>query len=322
MTISDACSTFLDQEASLRNLRRGTIKGYQTVFRLLSRWSRENDLSLLEDLDEESMRSWIGSWTCQPSTTRQRMSQMKAFFRVAVDRDWVSRSPLAKVRPPKSESPPTMPLTVTEMRALLAAAAQQPKQRALLLLMRYSGLAIGDAATLRRDSVVGAELTLRRAKSGELVMVELPQVVVAAITPLRAPNPDYFWWSGKGQVVSTTKYWRSRLNEVADRADVVRFHPHRLRDTFAVELLNADVSMEDVSALLGHSNIQTTERYYAPWDRRRRERLNRVVREANRRDPLLAELADQTDGGDRITDPPLVSPSTYGPVASAGLARA
>ena len=59
---------------------------------------------------------------------------------------------------------------------------------------------------------------------------------------------------------------------------------------FAAELLLADVSMEDVSALLGHRSVQTTEKYYAPWDGSRRDRLTQVVRDAHRRDPLLGEL--------------------------------
>ena len=60
--------------------------------------------------------------------------------------------------------------------------------------------------------------------------------------------------------------------------------------SFAVELLLADVSIEDVSVLLGHSSVQTTERNYAQWDRSRRDRLARIVRDAHKRDPLLAEL--------------------------------
>ena len=60
------------------------------------------------------------------------------------------------------------------------------------------------------------------------------------------------------------------------------------------------MSIEDVSVLLGHSSVQTTERYYAPWDRSRRDRLTRIVRDAHQRDPLLAELygdpADEPGG--------------------------
>ena len=299
MTIAEAYSFFLDEDLRFRNCAQGTIQGYETVFRSLSRWADANGLSLLKDLDERAIRSWMKGWKCRPSTTRQRLAQMKRFFGFAVERGWAPQSPLATLRPPRSDASPTMPLTVPEMRALLAASEQQPKERGLILLMRYSGLAIGDAVTLSREAIVGTELTLRRAKTGELVMVDLPHSVIRAILPIRGPNPDFFWWSGRGKPVTRAKYWRSRLGAVAERAGVAGFHPHRLRDTFAVSLLTAGVSIEDVSSLLGHSSIQTTERHYAPWDRRRRDRLTRVVRAANRLDPLLAEMDRSTDlGGD------------------------
>jgi hypothetical protein len=40
---------------------------------------------------------------------------------------------------------------------------------------------------------------------------------------------------------------------------------HRLRDTFAVQLLLARVPIEQVSVLLGCSSVPITERHYAPW---------------------------------------------------------
>ena len=114
---------------------------------------------------------------------------MKTFYGFVVERGWVERSPLARLRAPRSDSLPTMPLTVVEMRALLDATTRQPKERALLLLMRYSGLAIADAVTLCREALVGTELTLRRAKSGELVMVDLPHLVVKAVNRAARAEP-------------------------------------------------------------------------------------------------------------------------------------
>ena len=52
----------------------------------------------------------------------------------------------------------------------------------------------------------------------------------------------------------------------------------------------AYVSIEDVSTLLGHISVRTTEKHYAPWDRSRRDRLTRVMRDALLRDLLLKEL--------------------------------
>jgi site-specific recombinase XerD len=52
---------------------------------------------------------------------------------------------------------------------------------------------------------------------------------------------------------------------------------HRLRDTFAVDLLKKGVPMEEVSKLLGHESIRTTERSYAKWVKGRQDRLDSLV---------------------------------------------
>ncbi len=157
--------------------------------------------------------------------------------------------------------------------------------------MRYSGLAILDAVTLSRKALDrDGHLTLRRAKSGELVMVRLPVPVLEALGGFPPVSEDYYFWTGRSARETPAKYWRSRLRRVADRAGVEGFRPHRLRDTFAVELLFADVSMDDVGDLLGHSSRQTTERHYAPWNRSRRERLAAIVERVNDSDPALEAL--------------------------------
>jgi len=52
---------------------------------------------------------------------------------------------------------------------------------------------------------------------------------------------------------------------------------HRLRDTFAVDLLQKGVPLEEVSKLLGHTSIKTTEKHYAAWIKGRQDRLDSLV---------------------------------------------
>jgi len=52
------------------------------------------------------------------------------------------------------------------------------------------------------------------------------------------------------------------------------------RDTFAVELLLAGVSLDQVSLLLGHSSIKITEKHYAPFVKARQQQLEISARMA------------------------------------------
>lgn len=305
MTIAEACDAYL-RDLEARNLAKSTRAAYRSLFRFLLRFAEEEDIRSLRELDRLLLRRWRESWTLRPSTQRQRLMMLKKYFSHAVEEGWIEESPAAGLRAPKCDSSPTLPLSVDEMRDLLAAAAGKPKERALVLLMRYSGLAIGDAVAVEKAAIdASGELVLRRAKTGSVVTVALPDFAVDALDSIARPDRRHYFWTGASDRDTAAKYWRNRLHPVAREAGVEDFQPHRLRDTFAVELLLADVSIQDVSTLLGHTSVVTTERYYAPWNRARRKRLSGIVRNAHRRDPILLEFTPKM-------------PAAAGPTAAAG----
>ena len=297
MTIAEACEAYL-RDLEARGIAASTRENYKYLFRQLQVFARDATVDSLGGIDKESVRRWREGSNCADSTHGKRLKGLKAFFAFAEREGWVLESPVTGVRAPKPTSRPTMPLSVNEMAALLSAAADRPRERALLLLLRYSGLSIVDAATLRHDAVTASgDLVLRRAKSGELVIVALPPEVTLSLESITRPGRKHYFWTGSSKPVSTTKYWRGRLSLVAAAAGVDGFHPHRLRDTFAVELLLAGVMIQDVSSLLGHGSVATTERYYAPWNLARRERLKRIVRDVHQQDPILLAFTPKKPAG-------------------------
>jgi integrase-like protein len=60
--------------------------------------------------------------------------------------------------------------------------------------------------------------------------------------------------------------WQRSLSQLSELSGV-KFHAHMLRDTFAVELLQKGVSLENVATLLGNS-IKAAEKHYSPWTRK------------------------------------------------------
>jgi integrase len=60
------------------------------------------------------------------------------------------------------------------------------------------------------------------------------------------------------------------------RAAVSNVHPHRFRDTFAVDLLLRGASPYDVAKMLGDT-IETVEKHYMPFVRELRDRVRRIL---------------------------------------------
>ena len=68
----------------------------------------------------------------------------------------------------------------------------------------------------------------------------------------------------------------ARIQAVGTRAGVAHAHPHRFRDTFAVDLLCAGAGVYDVARMLGDT-VETVEKHYAPFVPALRERVRRIM---------------------------------------------
>jgi len=60
------------------------------------------------------------------------------------------------------------------------------------------------------------------------------------------------------------------------RTGVPNAHPHRFRDTFAVDLLCAGCGIYDVARMIGDT-VETVERHYTPFVPALRERVRQIM---------------------------------------------
>jgi integrase/recombinase XerD len=91
-------------------------------------------------------------------------------------------------------------------------------------------------------------------------------------------HPDYVFWNRiEGKPKAAVDVWERAFNRAFKAAEMPGGHSHQLRDTFAVDLLNHGVPLEEVSKLLGHKSIKTTEKSYAPWVKSRQDRADDLV---------------------------------------------
>ncbi|MCU1503187.1 MAG: integrase family protein [Ilumatobacteraceae bacterium] len=121
------------------------------------------------------------------STLRRRWSSLASFFRFAVEASAIEGNPLAGAAwagTPAAALSPTAVLTAASVDAYLAtAAALDPRLEALVALLVFDGLKLGEALALDVDDVTGrppkVSLVLRR--KGEQQRVELTEATARAV---------------------------------------------------------------------------------------------------------------------------------------------
>ncbi|MGA9071463.1 MAG: tyrosine-type recombinase/integrase [Terracidiphilus sp.] len=282
-------------DKSVQGVGASCLSMYKRDLENLSTYCTGQGVITVQGITRELMAGYCVTWGTDPATSQTRASRrarVGAFLRFCFESGWINRVPsLPRIQ---IESAPTMPLTPDEYARLLESVsvanakdtAVQKQCRALFLLMRHSGLAIRDALTLERAEILqdaGAgrfRVVTARQKTGTHVSVPLQPAIAREILDAPTPDPKYLFWDGKTPEYIFAVSWGQRVARVFEAAgipDVCHMKSHRLRDTFAVDLLEKGVPLEEVSKLLGHESIRTTEKHYAKWVKGRQDRLDALV---------------------------------------------
>ncbi|HXM00967.1 MAG TPA: hypothetical protein VN939_00090, partial [Chthoniobacterales bacterium] len=192
VALSHACDEFL-RDSVARGLREPTLYKYRLLFRQLQQFANDTGRQSVNQFDLEVLRNFRASWPNRNVAARKKLDAMKAFFRFCWESSWIPNNPASKLKAPKTMDPPTLPFSREELSRILQACelyrggrgqagrANAQRLRALVLLLRFSGLRIRDAVTLRRDHMVNGKLLLFTAKTGTPVYCPLPEAVVAEL---------------------------------------------------------------------------------------------------------------------------------------------
>ncbi len=250
---------------------------------------RQGFVTVHQALTMENLIALRATWgDVYPSSSSRAVVQkhLNNFLRFCYDAKWIDRIP--RLTPIKIDSPETLPLTATEYAKILKAATG--KTRVLIQLMRWSGLAVRDASTLKRSDMHvenGVHKVIRsRTKTGTPLYIPIPADVAAEVLSVMNGNEVYVFWNAQNATPSESSEYRhagymgEQVKNVFDAAGIEttgHMISHRLRATFAVDLLEKGVRLEDVSRLLGHKSVTTTERHYAKWVKGRQDRLDSIV---------------------------------------------
>ena len=266
-------------------------KSGRTTSQGLLEFCRDHGYTVLSQLTLPVLTKYAAEWKCGPQQRSKHIQLLRRFFRFAVSSGWCEKNPAlglehakvkgTRVQPTLPFDGATLPEPGPEWNAILEQVRPHPKLLAMTLLMRYAGLRISDAACFHLSQILpDGSIFLYTHKTGEPVIVPIHPELDAALKHITPNSAGYYFWSGESEVTKATDNWRRRFAEAFKRVGIEGGHPHRFRDTFAVDLLVRGVPIDQVSALLGHSAVKITEQHYLAFVAARRKQIADAVRKA------------------------------------------
>lgn len=239
-----------------------TIERYRYI---LTRYMNEAEVSLVES-DVFALRLYLaelGQNGCSDRTVNGVRSVLSAFYGWAYNEGFVPKNPAANLAAIKCRKEIRKPYSNVELE-IIRTACETKRDRALVEFLLSSGCRIEEVTRLNASDINFAAHECKvLGKGNKERVVFLTDVCILHLRRyLRSRNDENeALFIGKGSERLLPGGVRAMLKRIEARTGVENIHPHRFRRTLATSLIDRGMAIQDVAAILGHANINTTTTY-------------------------------------------------------------
>lgn len=188
-----------------------------------------------------------------------------SFFVWLRDRGRISRNPMALVEGIKVESKLRKPYS-DEEREMLMRTCKTLRDKAMVEFLYSTAVRVSELSKLNRSDIKFSNKELvvmgKGSKERKVYLNERTHMYLREYLQSRTDDNDaLFVWTKAPYKRLTKAGIEDIIRRTARRAGVENAHPHRFRRTAATNALNRGMPLQEVSAFMGHANVQTTMMY-------------------------------------------------------------
>lgn len=253
-----------------RRLSVHTLVAYESDLKLVETFLKK---PLLEAKEKELFRYVSTLQDLRATTVRRRLIALKRFFDYAERQGFIKEDPAGNL--PSPSLPKRLPKYMSEreikvlMSSLTYDNAETLRNMSIIKMLYYTGMRIGEVQQLNVEHIMWDNKQLLVLGKGDKErLIPLNQTLIYMLEEwLGVRNslkyvrsPALFVSMGKNHRGKRISYGAIRhiVKTILKDAGLGNFSPHKLRHTFATQLLDRGAPLEQISKLLGHSRLDTT----------------------------------------------------------------
>jgi integrase len=287
--VREAFTMHMGQRKNIGKLQGSTEERYKVTVREFESFLTAQKVTRLQDITKplvESFKVWRVERIKEKKFARGGTGLvldtaiLHRVFAFAVESEMIVRNPVRmEGRPGENPEHGAEPFTANDLALLREHAGND---LLAFLLLRWTGFRGSDAVSLNWREVHFDRKEIERVtqKRRKRVILPIHTELLFALEgewERRKPDwPDRVLLNPLTSKPLTRPRLYNRMLALGKRAGVSNAHPHRFRDTLAVDMLTRGASPYDVAKMLGDT-IETVEKHYTPFVRELRERVRMIL---------------------------------------------
>jgi integrase/recombinase XerD len=271
----DILRKFLDFLAVEKGLAQNTVESYERDLRKYLLFMKDKSHDEITQADVVSFLSHLSSSGISMPSIARSLAAVRGLHKYLIMDGLVRMDPTLNLETPHGWKRLPKTLSTADVDALLA----QPdmatpiglRDKAMLELLYATGLRVSELVGLRLQDinlergfliVMGKGSKERAVPMGEVAATAVSRYLESGRSALlNGSDSDLLFISSKRRGITRQMFWE-RIKFYSLKAGIgTAISPHTLRHSFATHLLDNGADLRAVQAMLGHSDISTTQIY-------------------------------------------------------------
>lgn len=300
MLIATAIERFLQTLMHEYGYSAQTLRAYRNDLKALQKFCDSQKLTQVTELTLQVLRDWLwqkqfgsgaasaaagGSTKTAPKATTiaRNIATVKSFGKWLESQDLVAANPAARLKTPRQAKPLPRVVKPTQMQQLLAAtaAAATPddplavRDAAILELLYATGMRVSELCGItlqeldlleHKVAVTGKGNKQRVLYFGAPAAAALQKYLSDARAKLLPQSPhkpavSQLFLGARGGKLAPSVVYKLTSQRLGKAGGAGPSGPHTLRHTAATHLLEGGADVRVVQEMLGHQNLESTQRY-------------------------------------------------------------